>query len=301
MGASLDDLLSMATFARVVETKSFTAAADRLGVAKSVVSARIARLEDRLGAKLLHRTTRRLSLTEAGATLYRRCARIVAEADDAATVIEGESTEAHGILRVSAPPAFAELHLSPSIAELLRAHPAVQVELSVNDRMVDLAFEGFDLAIRITSAGDSQLVGRKLGVARNVVCGSPSYLDAHGTPQVPADLVGHHCLHYANLDPCDEWRFTGKQGPFSIPITPRFTGSSGRTLAAAAVAGVGLAVLPSFMIARELAEGLLRVVLPDHPLPELVIYALHPHGRHPPAKVRVFVDLLVSRFRRRFV
>jgi DNA-binding transcriptional LysR family regulator len=298
MMASLDDLVSLALFARVVEGGSFTAAARAVGMSKSAVSTRVARLEDRLGARLLHRTTRRLALSEAGAALYEHAARMVAAADDAAEVAEGTSREPRGQLRISAPVTLAQMHLAPALAEFLRAHPSVQVDLEASDRIVDLVAERFDLAIRIARLGDSSLVARRLATDRLVVAASPAYLDRAGIPRSVADLSRHNCLHYARTPPSAEWGFRGLGGVRRATAAGNLVVSDGTVLRESAAAGLGLAVLPRFMVAADLASGRLVTVLDDLPRREIGIFAVYPHRRNVPAKVRAFVDLLAARFAR---
>jgi DNA-binding transcriptional LysR family regulator len=300
MTASLDDLVSLALFARVVEAGSFTAAARALGLSKSVVSARVARLEDHLGARLLHRTTRRLSLSQAGTALYERAARMVAAANDASELAEGASREPRGRLRISAPVTLSQMFLGPVLAEFLRGHPSVQIDLDASDRMVDLVAEGFDLAVRIVRIAnlrDSSMVARKLATDRLVVVGSPSYLARAGTPRAATDLAHHNCLRYAQVSGSAEWGFRGLERVRQV-VEGSLVVSDGTVLREAAAAGLGLAVLPSFMVAAELASRRLVAVLDDLPSREIGIFAVYPHRRNVPAKVRAFVDFLVARFAR---
>ncbi len=297
MTGSLDDILGMAVFARVVEARSFTDAAKRLGLAKSAVSARVARLEESVGVRLLHRTTRKLSLTEEGLAFYERCARLLAAADEAASVAEEAGGAPSGTLRVTAPLAFSQLHLAPALADFLAANPRVTVDLGAEDRLVDLVADGFDLAIRIGRIKESTLVARKLAGDRLVVCGAPAYLARRGVPRAPADLLRHNCLRYANIPTRLDWRFRDRQGEVAIvPVTGSLIAGNGTVLREAAVAGLGLAVLPSHMIARELAAGQLKPVLTDFRRGEIGIYAVYPNRRHLPAKLRAFVDFLAARF-----
>ena len=299
MPASLDELLSLAVFARVVEARSFTKAATALGVSKSSVSARVARLEDRLGVRLLERTTRRLAVTDPGLRLYDRAARVLAAADEAAAAGESEALGPRGVLRVSAPVTFAQLHLARAVADFLRANPNVEVALATSDRLVDLVAEGFDVAVRIARLKDSSLVARRLTTDRLVVVGSPAYLAAAGTPRTPADLVAHRCLRYALAAPGTEWGFRGFGSGHRVPVTGPLVASDGTVLREAAAAGLGLAVLPSFMVASDLTAGRLVTVLEGyHGGAEVGVYAVHPHRRHVPPKVRAFVDFLATRFAR---
>ena len=302
MAASPDEILAMVFFARVVEAKSFTRAAARLGVSKSVVSARVAALEDQLHVRLLHRTTRKLSLTPDGLALYPRCARLLAAADEAAAAAQGTGDTPRGLLRVNAPFVFAQDYLAAPVASYLARHPQVRVELTMNDKLVDLVEEGVDVAIRVVaSLKHGGLVARKLASDRTVLCGSPAYLARRGTPHEPADLLDHDCLIYSLLKVADEWRFRGRGGKdvYSIPLEGRFAAASGAMLRQAALAGMGLAVLPRFMIAGHLAAGQLQPVLEDaFAGVDLGIHAVYPEGPRPPSKVRAFIDLLVQQFRR---
>ena len=320
MPASTDDVQSLLIFARVVEAQSFTGGAARAGISKSVASSRIAALEERLGTRLLHRTTRRLTLTPDGLALYEHAAQMAAAADAAAATGASASPEPRGVLRVNAPVVFAQQYLVEPLAEYLELHPRVRVELLLADRMIDLVEEGIDVAIRISSRlRDSSLVGRKLAEDRTLVCASPAYLARRGTPLVPAELLHHDCLRYSLLESADEWRFrdggepkAGRQGKagrapkepeasearsFSVPIEARFHAQSGSVLREAALCGMGLAVLPSFMIARDLAAGTLVQVLAPYSFIRLTIQALYAPTRTLPGNVRAFIDLLSQRFR----
>jgi DNA-binding transcriptional LysR family regulator len=300
MAALPNEILAMIFFARVVQAGSFTAAAAKLGVAKSVVSAKIAELEDRLAVRLLFRTTRKLSLTPEGLALFDVCARVVAAADEAAATAAGTGDAPRGLLRMNAPIVFAQDHLAAPLASFLEQNPNVSVDLSLSDRSIDLVEEGIDLAIRITSRlSGAGLVARKLASDRTVLCASPAYLARRGSPAAAQDLVQHDCLVYSLLKTADEWRFRdpGSRQPLVVPITGRFSAGSGAMLRQAVLAGMGLAVLPSFMIAADLTAGRLRAVLDSFQGTPLGIYAVYPQARRPPAKVRALVDLLVAHFR----
>jgi DNA-binding transcriptional LysR family regulator len=306
MPASTDDVQSLLIFARVVEAQSFTGGAARAGISKSVASSRIAALEERLGTRLLHRTTRKLTLTPDGLSLYEHAAQMANAADAAAATGAGASAEPRGVLRVNAPLLFAQLYLVEPIAEYLERHPRVRVELLLADRMVDLVEEGVDVAIRISARlRDSSLVGRKLAEDRTLVCAAPAYLARRGIPLTPGELIHHDCLRYSLLDSADEWRFresSAREGSpearsFSVPIEARFQAQSGSLLREAALAGMGLAVLPSFMVARELKAGTLVQVLSAYSFIRIAIQALYAPTRTLPGNVRAFVDLLSQRFR----
>ncbi len=298
--AQLDDVAAMLVFARVIEQRSFTAAAAVLGLSKSVVSARVAALEQKVGVRLLHRTTRRLALTPAGMSFYERCARVAAEADEAAAVAAGVGEEPRGMVRLNAPVTFGQMFVPAAVAAFLREQPGVRVELSITDRFVDLVTDGVDLAIRIvgTMRGAS-LMARKLASDRTVVCGSPEYLARRGTPTRPEDLVHHACLRYAQVRMSDEWRFLGQDATFRVPAEGPLVASNGTVLREAALAGLGLVVLPRHMVAAELQAGRLVSLLEESfRSVELGIYAVHAHGQHPPASVRALMEFLATWFRR---
>lgn len=303
MPASADDVVSMVFFARVVECQSFSGAAARMGISKSAVSSRLARLEERLGTRLLNRTTRRLSLTEAGLDFYKRCARISVEADEAAEAVSGLSRAMHGSLRVNAASVLGSAHLAPALRGFLDAYPSLRVELTVNDRFVDVAHGGYDVVLRVASHGsmkDSSATARKLAADRMVVCGSPAYFARVERPRTPEDLLRHHCLRYTHSALHEEWRYGPPGKGAAIPVTGPFSTNSGMVLRSAAIAGLGVSILPRFMVADALASGALEEVLGEVRWPELGLYALTPARRQAPAKVRAFIDFLAGWFRKGF-
>jgi DNA-binding transcriptional LysR family regulator len=298
MPAAPDEIMALIAFARVAEAGSFTAAAAKLGVSKSVVSDRIAGLEDRLGTRLLQRTTRKLSLTPEGLALVEPCARLVATADEVAAAADGAGHHPRGLLRVDAPVVLAEDCLAEPIASFLEQHPDVRVEMTLNDRFIDLVEEGIDVAVRVTSRlAGAALVARKLASDETALVASPAYLARRGTPQDPQDLLRHDCLIYSLLKVPAEWRFQAPGGgrrELTIPVEARFKASSGAVLRRAALAGMGLAVMPTFMIASELAAGRLVRVVPAFVPTRLGVYAMYSQGKRVPAKTRAFVDHLVK-------
>lgn len=284
----------MTTFVQAVEARSFSAAALRLGVAKSIVSRRIQALETRVGTRLLHRSTRQLSLTEPGEAFLARARSILADVQSA----EDEARSLHGglrgRLRIAAPLSFGLKVVSPVVAAFLREHPQIAVELDLDDRWVDLVREGVDVAVRIGKLPDSSLVARTLAPCRQVVCASPDYLARHGTPRAPADLAdGHACLVYANRPPAEQWRFLVGRRWVSVPVRGApLAVNNGDALVDAALAGVGLVVLPAFFVDDALADGRLVQVLERYRLDDPAIHAVWPSGRAPSAKVRAFVTAL---------
>lgn len=298
MRASPDDILGMAFFARVVEARSFSDAARALGVSKSAVSARVARLEQRLGVRLLHRTTRRLALTADGVRLYERCARVVAEADEAAEVAAGASEIPRGTIRVSAPSGFGQAYLTKPIGDFMRAHPSLRIDLRLSDRVPDVSADELDVAIVIAGRlADSGLTTRKLATVRVAVCAAPSYLRRKGIPFRPQDLVLHDCLSHSIRQGIDDLRFHTDEGALSMTTLSRLIVDDIRFLREAALAGLGIVMLPELLVADDVASGRLHRVLDDFLTIELSLHALHPHGRLAPASVRALLDHLAERFR----
>lgn len=292
----MDRLDDMIAFIRVVEARSFTAAAGRLGLSKSVVSRRITELENRLGARLLNRTTRRLSLTEVGQAFYERCVRIVAEVEEAEQAVASLQAEPRGTLRINAPMSFGMLHLAPAISAFLERHPAIEIDMDLNDRFVDLIEEGYDLAVRIGRLRDSSLIARRLAPNRRVVVGSPAYFARRGRPQTPDELTRHNCLIYTNASVADQWQFRVGGVVRSVRVSGTLRANNGEILREAALAGLGLALLPTFMIAGPLRRGALETVLGDCVVSESAVHAVYPQSRHLSSKVRTFVDFLAARF-----
>jgi len=284
----------MEIFAEVVEADGFSAAARRLGLSKSAVSKQVGRLEDRLGVRLLNRTTRRLSLTEAGTTFYEACRRVLDEAASAEQAVSDLAAAPRGLLRLNAPMSFGFLHLGPALPAFNARYPQVVVDAVMNDRFVDLVEEGYDVAIRIGDLRDSSLVARRLAPCRSVLCASPDYLARRGHPRRPEDLAGHDCLLYANSANPREWTFHGQRGRQAVAVSGPLIANNGDVLCGAALAGMGITRLPTFIVGAQLRKGRLEVVLPGHPLPEQGIHAVYPHGRNLSPKVRVFVDFLAE-------
>ena len=293
----MEDLSAMAVFARVVEMESFSGAARALGLSKSAVSKRVGRLEDRMGLRLLNRTTRRLSLTEAGAAFYQGCRRVVAEAEAAERAVTRLASAPRGRLKVNAPMSFGVRHLAPALPDFMARYPELNVDLTLNDRVVDLVEEGFDLAIRIAPLAESSLIARRLAPNRLVLCAAPSYLAAHGAPRAVEDLKGHECLLYSYQAAGDVWRLCGPGGERRLAVTGRLRINNGDALLAAALGGLGVALLPCFICGQDLRAGRLIQVLPAWSGPaDTAIAAVYPASRNLSPKVRVFVDFLTERF-----
>lgn len=295
----MDRLDDLKLFTLVAETKSFTKAADRLGLSKSAASRRVAELEARLGARLFHRTTRSISLTQVGQGFCQRVSQILGELEEAERSVTSEHAAPRGTLKVAAPMSFGLSHLAPVVCAYMERYPEVQVDMDVSDRFVDLVEEGYDVAVRIGRLKDSSLVARRICPIRMVVCASPAYLDRRGTPKTPAELAEHDCLLYTNSQSFDQWSFRiapGSDQTQSIRVQGRMRVSNGDVLRQAALAGLGIVVLPSFIVGDDLVSGKLRGVLTDYTLSEGALHALYPANRHLSPKVRAFVDLLAASF-----
>jgi DNA-binding transcriptional LysR family regulator len=292
----MDHLTGMAVFAKVVETGTFTGAAKALGLSKGAVSKQVARLEDRLGARLLNRTTRRSSLTEVGSAFYERCRRIVAEAEEAELAVTRLHAEPRGTLRVNLPMSFGLRHIAEALPDFMAAYPEINLDVTLDDRVVDVIDEGYDLVVRITDLPDSTLIARRIAPFRVATCAAPAYWDAHGRPRHPDDLRGHACLLYSYLSNLNEWRFRGSAGPIAVRVDGPLRGNNGDMLRAAAVAGRGIIHSPTFIVGADLQAGRLECVLTEFEEEARGIYAVYPQNRHLTAKVRAFVDFMTARF-----
>ncbi len=291
----MQSLTDIAVFVKVVELSSFTAAAEALEISQPVASKAVTRLEEKLGVRLLNRTTRRLSLTEAGSELYRRSVRALEEIENAELELARFQTEPRGTLRVSAPMSFSILQLGSKLQSFLERYPGVSVELNLDDRRVDLVDEGFDVAIRIADLQDSSLVARKIVPCRQVICAAPPYLEKHGTPERPEDLLEHNCILYSFLSHAREWRLIDPQGEAHVvPLKGSLQTNNGLVNRAAALSGVGLVMLPTFYIGDQLRSGELKPVLCKFRPADIAVYAIYPERRNLTPKVRAFIDFLVQ-------
>jgi len=288
---------AMIVFAQVVDSRSFSAAAARLGLSKSAVSKQIAKLEDRLGARLLNRTTRTLSPTDAGQDFYERCIRVAREVEEAERAITHLSAEPRGLLRLNAPASFGREYLAPLVPEILARWPELRIEALFEDRFVDVVAEGFDLVIRITRLQDSSLVARRIASCRRLVCAAPSYLERRGVPRKPAELLQHDCILYSYATDQNEWEFVGPDGRLeTVRVDGRLRANNAEVTLAALRAGAGLALSPDFIVGPDIAAGRLVPLLTGYENPFGAIYAVWPHNRNLAPKVRAVVDFLVERF-----
>lgn len=287
------DLMDVIAFVRVAEAGSFARAAAHMDVSKSGLSRRIARLEEELGAKLLTRTAAGAVRTGAGEAYYLRAAAILADLEAAREAVADAVTQLAGPIRLTAPLSFGTMHLAPALAEFAAAHPRVELDATFDDRPADLVGDGYDLAVRIGNPADSSLIARRIAPVRRLLLASPVYLDAHGTPTHPRDIAGHEVLAYTNSD---RWRFRVGERWEQVRGRPRMRANNGEVLRAAAAAGLGLVILPSFIASPAIEDGTLRIVMPGFPLEEAGLYALMPPGRAATARVRALVDHLAACF-----
>ncbi len=290
----MDRLTSMSVFLTVVDQGNFSAAADHLQLSRATTSKHIAALENYLGGRLLNRTTRRISLTEAGRAYYERCKQILDDVAEAECVVTGFSSEPRGLLRINAPMSFGTKQFADIVTTFCQTYPAIDVELSLNDRFVDVVEEGYDLVFRISQLKESSLIARKLAPCRVVLCASPDYLKTHGRPVSPDDLKRHVCLHYAYVEGGKNWILNGPDGEHRIGIHSQLTVNNGDVLCAAARQGLGIASLPTFIVGDAIRAGDLDIILPDYQPPEINIYAVYASRKHLSAKVRAFIDFVVE-------
>lgn len=294
----LDRLTGLQVFSKVAATGSLTGAAQALGMSQTMATKHIAALEGRLGVKLLHRTTRRLTLTEAGRRYLEAAERVLADVEEADAAVLADAIEVRGTLRLNAPVSFGIREVAPLLAELAARHPALTIDLGLNDRYVDLIEEGWDLVIRIGDLTSSSLIARKLAPCSVVLCAAPTYLARRGTPRTVDDLQAHDCLGYtlSRTVGADRWSF-GPGGKVAVPIKGTLKANNGDALTAAARAGLGIIYTPTFLVAKDLAAGNLVPITLDHEVVALDgIFAVYPADRRPPGKVRAAIDFLVEKF-----
>lgn len=295
----MKDLIGMAIFARVAEVRSFSLAARRLNLSKSVVSKHVSKLEKSLGARLLNRTTRSLSLTEIGAAFYEHCARIVEEAEKAELVVGNFGSGPRGLIKVNASVEFGAVHVAPALPVFLAKYPEVSIDMTLSDRFVDLAEEGYDVSIRTAWRDElgPNLVARELAPIHRKACATPDYFDRHGIPQVPNDLINHNCLIYTRGGADGQWwRFMGPAGEISVPVSGNLRLNDNEALWRAVLGGVGVALLPTFLIGEDLQRGALQATLTDYTALERSVYAVYLPSRNLSPKVRAFIDFLIARF-----
>lgn len=295
----MQDLSGISVFVAVIEAGSFTGAAEILGLSKSAVSKQVSRLEERLGAQLLNRTTRRLNLTEVGQGFYERCRRIVEAAEEAERAVTSLQETPRGRLKVTAPLSFGITHLAGVLPDFLNSYPELVLDVDFSDRRVDILEDGFDLAVRIGQLEDSSLIAKKIAVARRSVLAAPSYWESRGKPKHPNDLADHECLSYSLLSTPNVWQFREpmSRDVLSVRVAGRLTSNNGNVLARAAAAGQGCVLQPNFICREFIQSGALEPALETYEPEPIGIQAVYPPGRHLSAKVRVFIDFLAARFK----
>jgi DNA-binding transcriptional LysR family regulator len=290
----MDKFLEMQTFAAVVDAGSFVRAAESLDISKAAVSRYVADLEGRLGVRLLHRTTRKLSLTEEGRAFHARCKALLGELEAAESEITAQSAQASGLVKINVPVSFGILHLAPLWSDFMAANPRVALDVTLSDRVVDLVDEGYDLAVRIGSLPNSSLISRKLASTRVVLCASPAYLKKHGRPKHPDDLAEHTVIAYSLLVMGDHWEFEGPQGKVNVLVHPVMRTNSGDTCRAAALKHQGIIFQPSFLVEGDLRSGALVELMPQYRSAEFGIYAVYPSRQFVSAKVRLLIEFLAK-------
>lgn len=293
----LPDLEAWVLFAKVAQTSSFTRAADELGLSKATVSKAITRLEARIGTSLLNRTSRSLSLTEAGRHMATSAARILAEGETLEAEAMAQAVAPHGLVRLTAPMSFGLAHVAPILPELFRTYPDVSIDLHLADEVVDLVAGGFDIALRIAALPDSSLRARRICQIRRLLVGAPAYFERRGRPLHPDDLVHHACLGYAYLPTQDRWRFIHAAGE-DVSVTPRsqLRANNADALQPMLLAGMGLAVQPEFLISEDLAAGRLEIAMSDWSMPPIALNIVTPPGNFRPAGVTAVIEFLLRRF-----
>lgn len=292
----MNKLEAMSAFAKVVAAGSYAEAARRLGLTRSAVSKAVMELEQILGARLLDRTTRRVTATEAGLAYYERCVSILAAVEETEIQVSRLHDEPKGVLKINAPMSFGTLYLGAAVADFMVRYPDLKIELMLNDRYVDPLEEGVDVTVRIGELPDSSLIARRLAPARRVLAASPEYLAREGLPKSPEDLAAHRCLTYGQMAAVHRWTLQRGAETFKVPIASSLCSNNGDVLRQAALAGNGITNLPTFIIGPDIKSKRLKLVLPQMPPTELGIYALYAPNRYLAAKTRVFIDFLVARF-----
>jgi DNA-binding transcriptional LysR family regulator len=292
----MDKLGAMNAFAKVVALGSFAEAARTLGTTRSAASKAVMELEHVLGVRLLDRTTRRVRTTEAGLAYYERCVDILARVEETEMQVARLHGEPIGVLRLNGPASFGALYLAPAVSEFMGRHPKIKIELTLTDRFIDPIEEGADVTIRIAELADSSLIARKLAPARRAFVASPSYVTSQGEPMAPEDLARHACLTYGHTTTLQRWRVVRDGEAATVPIDSVLCSNSGDVLRAAALAGRGIALLPTFLVGPDIESGDLRTVLDRFPQPALGVHALYASNRYLAAKTRAFIDFLAERF-----
>lgn len=288
----MDKLTSMNVFVRVAKAGSFAGGARDLGISRAMATKHIMQLESNLGTRLFNRTTRSLSLTEVGSQYLERCQQVLGDVEEMEAAVTHLQTEPRGVLKISAPPVIGATHISRALAEFLKIHPDLNVDMILQGSPGDLIDEGIDLAIHLGALEDTSMVARKLASSSLVVCGSPEYLDQYGIPQTPEDLAHHSCLVNWAIPPRGKWEFKDEGGYKAIHVSGRMQANAAHPIRIAAINGLGLVMLPTYIVGSDIEKGKLKLVLENYILPPLDIHAVYPHRKYLSAKVRSFMDFL---------
>lgn len=298
----MDKFESIRAFTQVVNSGGFAAAAREMGLSRSTVNKLVIALENELGVQLLHRSTRVVTPTETGLAFHERCVEILASLEEAERAITQLHEEPRGKLRINAPMTFGTMHLAPALSDFLVQYPDLQVQLTLNDRFIDPIEEGFDITVRIAQPQEvASLIVHPLTSAPRVLCAAPSYLETHGMPVHPGELRQHSCLHYGQLAVEDQWTLIGTQGEQTVSVAGVLCSNNGEVLRDAAVRGLGITLLPRFIVEPELQQGLLQIVMPEYHPPELSISVIYPVNRHLSTKIQLLVNFLQQRFSHQFI
>jgi DNA-binding transcriptional LysR family regulator len=291
----MDRLRALEVFVEVVKRDGFARAAEALDTSPANVTRYISDLEAHLQTRLLNRSSRRMSLTSSGEALFERAKTILDDVAEAEAIVSSAALQPHGLLRINAPLSFGVLHLAPLWAKFMRLYPQVQLDVALIDRVVDIVEEGYDMAVRISRAGSASNVARKLATSRNVLCASPEYIQQHGMPRSPTDLLQHACIGYSYAASADEWRMLDAAGhQHAIKVSCVMHTNNGDTARGAALGGMGIIWQPTFLVGEDLRTGRLQRVLPDYHMQDMDVLAVYPSRRHLSAKVRVMIDFLVQ-------
>ena len=282
----------MNVFVRVAKAGSFASAARELGISRAMATKHIMRLESALDTRLFNRTTRSLNLTEVGASYLERCQQVLLDVDEMESSVTQLQAEPRGILKISAPPVIGATHIAPALAEFLKQHEDLSVEMTLKGSHVDLIDEGVDIAIFLGKLQDTSLVARKLAISSLVVCGAPVYFERFGVPEEPEDLVDHSCLINWAIPPYDRWKFRGILGDREVKVSGRMQANVADPIRVAAKEGLGVVMLPNYIVGRDVEKGKLQVVLEQYKISPLEIHAVYPHRKYLSAKVREFLDFL---------
>lgn len=293
----MDKFESIRAFTQVVKAGGFAAAARQMDLSRSAVNKLVINLENSLGVQLLHRSTRRVTPTASGLAFYERCLSLLADLEEAELAVSQLQVEPRGPFKINAPMTFGTLHVAPAVADFMQQYPDLQVQLTLEDRFIDPIAEGYDITLRIAMPEETaSLIVHPIAPMLLVICASPTYLAAHGVPQHPAELREHACLHYGYLSSGNAWQLTGPEGELAIPINSVLCSNNGEVLRQAALKGIGLTLLPEFIVANDLQTGALGAVLTDYQPAAIALCVIYPVNRHLSAKVRLFIEFITARF-----